>query len=292
MAEPDPLLPGEADVKTFKGQLDLLRDVFTVMTLREAAARLRTRTLPPRAVCITFDDGYGSNARLGLPLLLEYGVPATFFVATGFLEDGRMFNDTIIETTRHLPSPVDLSALGLGVRVLDTALARRDLIRDIINHVRHMEPARREDWTNGFGERSPEPLPDDLMMTRAEVAGLVSAGMEVGAHTVNHPILSSISADEARGEIAASITELGQITGAAIRSFAYPNGRPGADYGPEHVRMLAECGIEQAVSTAWGAARHDSDPLQLPRVSAWDRDPLRFGMRLSRAYLQGAAQRV
>lgn len=292
MTEPDPLMPGEADVAAFRTQLEVLRTVYEVLALGEATARLRAGTLPARAACITFDDGYGSNARLGLPVLLEYGLPATFFVATGFLGDGRMFNDTIIETTRRLDAHVDLSPIGLGERVLDTAAARRGLMMEVINLVRHMDPQRRAEWTDAYAAQSPEPLPDDLMMTRAEVAGLTAAGMEVGAHTVHHPILTSVEPAAAQREIAESIRELEQITGAPVRSFAYPNGRPVDDYGPEHVRMVADCGIEQAVSTAWGAARRDSDPLQLPRVSSWDRDPLRFAARLARAYVQPAARRA
>jgi peptidoglycan/xylan/chitin deacetylase (PgdA/CDA1 family) len=70
--------------------------------------------LPERAAAITFDDGYADNFTRALPLLREQGLPATFFVATGFLDGGRMWNDTISEAIRRCNEDVvDLSAIGL-----------------------------------------------------------------------------------------------------------------------------------------------------------------------------------
>ena len=69
-------------------------------------------------------------------------------------------------------------------------------------------------------------------------------------------------------------------------SFAYPNGKPGRDYTPRDVALARDAGFELAVSTAWGAANRARDPFQIPRVAPWDRDALRFGLRLARAYRQ------
>ncbi len=65
--------------------------------------------------------------------------------------------------------------------------------------------------------------------------------------------------------------------------FAYPNGKPNRDYDARHVAMAREAGFVTALTTAWGAAAADSDPFQIPRVAAWDRTPLRYGLRLARA---------
>ena len=119
MARHDPMLPGEPDVEAFRMQLSVLREGWAVLPLADAVARLRSGDLPPRAACITFDDGYASNAQLGMPVLQEAGLPATFFVATGFLDGGRMFNDTVIEVVRHLPERPDLTEFGWGEPVLD-----------------------------------------------------------------------------------------------------------------------------------------------------------------------------
>ena len=64
--------------------------------------------------------------------------------------------------------------------------------------------------------------------------------------------------------------------------FAYPNGKPGEDYLPRDVALVRELGFDAAVSTAWGASGHGSDPFQLQRFTPWDRTKARFGLRLLR----------
>src|SRR5690242_15121760 len=93
VAEPDPLVPEQVCAREFDLQLTVLGRWFTVLSLREAAARLRSGTLPMRSACVTFDDGYADNATIALPILRRRGVPATFFLATGFIDGGRMWND-------------------------------------------------------------------------------------------------------------------------------------------------------------------------------------------------------
>ena len=106
--------------------------------------------------------------------------------------------------------------------------------------------------------------------------------MGIGGHTVNHPILASVDAGGARAEIADGKQALEAMIGAPVPLFAYPNGKPGADYRAEHVQMVRELGFEGAVSTAWGACKGTPDVFQLPRFSPWDRTPLKFAARMAR----------
>src|SRR5438067_10198380 len=94
LPQQDPLFPDEMDAQRFDKLLALLKSCFNVVSLRDGIDGLRRGKLPSRAVCITFDDGYADNAEIALPILQRHGMPATFFVATGFLDGGRMFNDT------------------------------------------------------------------------------------------------------------------------------------------------------------------------------------------------------
>lgn len=106
--------------------------------------------------------------------------------------------------------------------------------------------------------------------------------MEIGAHTVNHPILALLNGTDARWEIEESKAQLEAITGHRVTSFAYPNGKPGKDYGPEHVSMVRAAGFEGAVTTMSGVTRHGTDRLQMPRCSPWGRDPLKFSVQVIR----------
>ncbi|NND59341.1 MAG: polysaccharide deacetylase family protein, partial [Gammaproteobacteria bacterium] len=227
-----------------------------------------------------------------LPELQSRGLPGTFFIATAFLNGGRMFNDTVIETVRRLESPVDLEAFGLASARLDDMDSRRNLVGKILKEVKYLEPGERDEWVTRFAALAPGSLPDDLMMTDDQVRQLHSAGMEVGGHTHNHPILARVGPDEARTEIDQGRDRLQTITGAPVVSFAYPNGIPGVDYLDMHPLLLQEMGWRQAVTTAWGSVRADSDWLQLPRISPWDRTPLRLVARLVRSYLQAPGRTV
>ncbi|WP_421621972.1 polysaccharide deacetylase family protein [Alkalilimnicola ehrlichii] len=280
---PDPLLPGEPDAARFQWQMELLARHFNPLPLAEAVRRLRDGTLPPRAACVTFDDGYADNAEVALPILRSVGVPATFFIAVGYLNGGRMFNDTLIETVRRLPEgEVDLTPEGLGRRRVASDSDRIALCKALIGQFKYQPPAVRNRGVEALPERLGITVPDDLMMTSGQLRGLADAGMEIGGHTLTHPILARQSAPEARQEIEAGREALEGMLGQRVRLFAYPNGRPGTDYAPEHVDMVRDCGFEAAVSTAAGAAGPASDPYQLPRFTPWDRTPGRFALRLAR----------
>ena len=115
LAAPDSILYGEIDAMRFEVCMELVAAEFNVLPLGEACSRLVRGALPARAVCITFDDGYSDNEQIALPILKRLGLPATFFVATGFSNGGIMFNDGVIEAVRHsAEGTYDLTALGFG----------------------------------------------------------------------------------------------------------------------------------------------------------------------------------
>ncbi|WP_249937321.1 polysaccharide deacetylase family protein [Roseateles sp. DAIF2] len=289
LPEADPLFPEEMHAARFRELCAWLRSWFRVLPLDEAALRLKNGTLPARACTITFDDGYADNHEVALPILREAGLPATFFVATGFLDGGRMWNDTVIEAIRRCALPVinlaGTPAASLGRLILDGAEGRRGAIDRAIKAIKYLDHAERLDWVAALAERSGAVLPDDLMMSSAQVRGLHAAGMQIGAHTVSHPILAGLPRAQARQEIGDSKAALEGLLGARVGLFAYPNGRPVEDYSAESTELVRELGFDAAVSTAWGAARHGGDLFQIPRFTPWDRQRLRFAVRLQRNLL-------
>jgi peptidoglycan/xylan/chitin deacetylase (PgdA/CDA1 family) len=287
LPESDPLFPGELDARSFAEFMTLIGSWFNVLPLGEAIDRLERGGLPARPLAITFDDGYRDNFTVALPILRERRLPATFFVATGFLDGGRMFNDTIIEAVRrYRGDALDLSRSQLGVHSTGTIEARRTAIEALIARLKYLPPPLRLEASQGIAEAAGVALPDDLMMTSDQVRGLRSAGMAVGAHTHTHPILVRLAPDEARAEIATGKAYLEEILGEPVRLFAYPNGKPNADYSEAHVRMVREAGFRGAVSTAWGAARSGCDVFQLPRFTPWGSTPTRLAARFARNLLR------
>lgn len=282
----DSLLPGEPSASEFKLQMDLLADNFNVLPLRDGIGRLGSGSLPARAVCITFDDGYANNLEVAQPILASRSLPATIFVAPGYLGRDLMFNDMIIEAIRAAPEQLDLAPVGLGAHRLsdnDARLKAIDLIIDALKYeVQSVRSERARAVTAIAGVREPP----SLMMTEQQIHAAHKAGFEIGAHTVTHPILTKTDPKAAAMEIVSSRAMLQDIIGDTVASFAYPNGRPGRDYDPSHVAMVRDAGFDLAVSTAWGTASGASPLYELPRISVWDRDPLRFAGRIIKAYRQ------
>jgi peptidoglycan/xylan/chitin deacetylase (PgdA/CDA1 family) len=277
----DPLNPDEPSAAEFERRMQWVRTWFNVLPLSDAAQRLADGTLPPRALAITFDDGYADNREVAAPILRRLGLTATFFIATGFLDGGCMWNDRVIEALRSCDAAsLDLSALGLGSFGLDDMTSRRRTASAVLKAIKHLEPPARQAATDAVVHTAGgRPVPA-LMMSVDQLRELRALGMQVGAHTITHPILARTTEAEALREIATGKAQLEALLGEPVSLFAYPNGVPGADYLPEHVRMVRDVGFVAAVSTAWGAASATSDRFQLPRFTPWDRSRWRFGARL------------
>lgn len=281
----DPLRPREPDVARFRWQMELLAGAFNVLPLTEAVSRLESGTLPARAAAITFDDGYADNCTLALPVLREFGLPATVFVTTGFLNGGRMFNDTVIEAVRRLEGDsFDLCTLeveGLnGSWPLRDSADRNALVRRLLPVYKYADPISRTQMTERIENQLDEPLTDQPMMTDEQVLELHQSGIAIGAHTVSHPILCNLPANRAWEEIVGSKRYLERLLDSPVSMFAYPNGRVGEDYDETHVDQLRSAGFLGAVSTNPGVATPKADFFQLPRFTPWDRSPGRFCARL------------
>ena len=283
---PDPLFPGEVDAARFDAVCAWLRTWFNVLPLDEACRRLHQGTLPARAAAITFDDGYADHHDVALPILRRHGLSASFFVATGFLDGGCMWNDTLIESVRRCrSSSLDLSRLGLdglGVLPLETTDQRRAAIDTAIRACRYLAPRERDAAVLAVSRIAAVEPPRDLMMTTGQVRSMHQQGMLIGGHTVTHPILARLPLADARREMQVGKAQLEAITQAPVTLFAYPNGRPGEDFGAEHAVLAEELGFEAAVTTAWGVSNQRSPLHQLPRFTPWDRSRWAFGLRLAR----------
>jgi peptidoglycan/xylan/chitin deacetylase (PgdA/CDA1 family) len=293
LKEPDPLLPGESDVADFEARMRWVRSWFNVVPLSEAVERMYSGSLPARALSVTFDDGYADNAEQALPILERLGMTATFFVATGFLSGGAMWNDRVIEAVRQCRSrDLDLTSIGLGRLSLESLADQRFAVTTLLNGIKHRRPPEREAAVAAVAAAAGCDSPPSLMMNPDQVRRLARRGMDVGAHTVTHPILSRLDPSAARNEIGESKLQLEGLLGRPVSLFAYPNGVPGRDYAAEHVAIVRECGFTAAVSTAWGSATARADRFQLPRFTPWDRSRLRYGGRLAWNLLRDAQASV
>jgi peptidoglycan/xylan/chitin deacetylase (PgdA/CDA1 family) len=283
---PDEFRAGEPTEEEFAQDIELISDVFTVLPFGEVAMRLVSNTLPKRAACITFDDGYENNHSLAAPILEKAGVPATFFIAGGAVDEGIMWNDLVIDAIAHSGgAPIvddEISFLersSPGTTVSDTVLSFLSQLKyKPINE--RWEISRRLYFDN---------VRDDiprLMMTREMVGDLSTRGFDIGGHTINHPILKELSDEEARVEIRDCRDWVQTVTGSAPLSFAYPNGKTGIDFDDRHVKMVADAGFSAAASTDWNLVKGTTNPFNLPRIGPWWRQGHGLESGLLRSYIR------
>jgi peptidoglycan/xylan/chitin deacetylase (PgdA/CDA1 family) len=215
----DPIFPGDPHAASFEAMLRLVASCFTVIPLHEAVQGLERGTLPRGALAITFDDGYADNATVALPILARLGLPATFFVAAGFIDGGRMFNDVVIESVRAFAgTQCDLGPWGR--HDVATPAQKAATIAALIAASSTSRPRRATtpSRTSPIASRCRDR--PSLMMTSAQVRALSSAGMDVGGHTLTHPILARIPGGRCEREIAAGREALEGLTrapGAHVR---------------------------------------------------------------------------
>lgn len=265
----DPLRPGEPTLEEFEADIDRIAAWFNVLSLPDAAKAMRNGTLPPRAACITFDDGYLNNHSLAAPALEARNLPATFFITSGAVEQGVMWNDLIIDAVAACDGLPDLAALREHAPEVSTTMSPQQMAQGIIDNIKYLPlDVRWETAEQFYKDNAGVELPRKMMQP-AHVADLAARGFDVGAHTVSHPILAKLDSEGARQEIEESVRWVAGVIGKQPLSFAYPNGRPNVDFQAEHAGQARDAGCEVAVTTEWAVSAGRVDAYHIPRVGPW-----------------------
>ncbi|WP_290901218.1 polysaccharide deacetylase family protein [Aquabacterium sp.] len=292
LPERDPLQAETHTARTMDTQFRTLARWFKVLPLDEAAALLAEGRLPSRAISITFDDGYRDNHDIALPLLKRHGLTATFYVSSGFLNGGTMFHDVMVETVRHAPSgQLDLGLKDASPVTLGDVPSRVAALDALVRQVKYLDPVQRKRLSERLLATLGRNAPRQLMMDDEQVRALTRAGMSVGGHTTQHLILARLDEAAAWEEIRSNADALSSLTGQRLTSFAYPNGKPGTDYGPQHVEMVRRAGFLNAVSTRSGVGTRRAPRFELPRFVLNETTEVGILMRMLRmtAYPVGEA---
>lgn len=290
----------------FREQLEVLRSAFHPLPLAKLTKALETHNLPSRCVVITFDDGYGDNLHNARPLLEKYDVHATVFLVSGQIKKQKEFwwdeLEGIFLQSGTLPAALHLRIDGkehdweLGE---SNSLSVEDVVRysdwragmkpPTSRHSTYyavwqqMQPLEEEQKQEILDELSEWAGVDRVVrsthrtLSQEQICALADGEIvEIGAHTVTHPVLPEFSLDVQRKEIEQSKLRLEEIVGHPVNKFAYPHGQ----YSQSTLTLLREAGFHCACSTASEVTKKDIDSFELPRFQVLNLDGDQFSKQL------------
>jgi peptidoglycan/xylan/chitin deacetylase (PgdA/CDA1 family) len=289
----------------FEEHLAVLRRSRQPLAMSEFVNRLERRTLPRNAVAVTFDDGYVDNLVEAKPRLTAAGVPATCFVMAGavgqrteywwdelargiLLREAALDSEVVIagEPCRLVFPQAGGTATRSTWRAWEPPRTEREATYLAVwRRLRIVSAGERGRVMTRLRDLLDLPPPDvhDLPMSQAEVAELAADRLvEIGGHTVTHPVLPGLEPTKRRCEILEGKIACEQLVNTPIAGFAYPHGA----FDPDSRAAVQECGFVWACSTESRAvSRRGYDAYALPRLAVCDWD----GRAFERALRGGGA---
>jgi peptidoglycan/xylan/chitin deacetylase (PgdA/CDA1 family)/CelD/BcsL family acetyltransferase involved in cellulose biosynthesis len=261
-----PADPG-AGVAGFERQLRRLRRLGTIVPLAPALRRLSTgQPLPPRAIALTFDDGYRDNLEVGAPVLERLGLPASFFLVPGILEGTvSPWWETVAWAVARTPRPaVDWKGRTLPTR---GGAARRTLELVTEDLKRHDQAARELAVAELLERLEPEGEPGHrrLFLDWDGARELLRRGFSVGAHSMDHAILARESPAAQLRDLVESRRRLEDELGVAVDVVAYPNGSR-ADYDAATVDAARRAGYRHGLTARSGWNSPATPTFEIRRV--------------------------
>jgi peptidoglycan/xylan/chitin deacetylase (PgdA/CDA1 family) len=249
-------------VALFRRQMAFLKKKYQVVSLTEGWQRLQTGEAAwPPLVAVTIDDGFADNYQLAFPVLKELSIPATVFLATDFIDNGRM------------PWPTRLGALlsATAHRRMDfpfaMAIARRQekvvALSRLKKWLAPLPPFERfirlDELAAHLADHNEQTI---APLSWPRIREMRDAGIAFGSHSQFHSILPQVDAAIRREELRRSKARIEAELSEECALFAYPNG----DHDVETSRDVAACGYRLAVTQNWGANSVNSPPLALRRI--------------------------
>ncbi len=290
----------------FAEHLQILKRDTHPISLQTLLRQIQTGKIRDRSVVVTFDDGYADNLHHAKPLLEQYEIPVTIFLATGYIGQAREFwwdeLARLLLQPDHLPERLELQISGSEQRWELGPAA------DYPVHERQRDQQQRP-WQSPAHSRSAfhyalwqqlRPVPhlerqlllDEIRrwsgsgsavdlaycaLRVKEVGTLADCPLiELGAHTVTHPLLSTQPVAVQQSELQQSKANLEALLKRPVVSFTYPHG----DYSNETLKLAHSTGFDCACTVRAEAVHKQTDPFQLPRFEIQNWNGAEFARQL------------
>jgi peptidoglycan/xylan/chitin deacetylase (PgdA/CDA1 family) len=272
----------------FAAQIDFIRERFNVISQDDLVAWLQNQQpLPPYPALITFDDGYRDNFDHAFPVLQNRKLPAIIFLATNYINHASPFYCDLISYcfyhTRQTKADLPLS----GWQEWHDESGRTSIMDNWLSQLKILSDD--EKWAaikqlpHALGVTVPDDAFAGLHLTWDQVRTMAANGIDMGAHTQSHPILTRVSVEQARREITGSKAQIEAEINRPVTTFAYPNGTP-PDFNPTLQDILIKTGFEAAFTLVPGPTRPSEvrqTPMAIRRIFIHHKDSLpRFAAKV------------
>lgn len=215
-----------------------------------------------RNIChLSFDDGDISFYNAIFPVLKRYKVPASLFLSPDVIstntnywfQEVERFDEKIVKEILAEELNIEPGRLaGIPFKYIFKGLPMQ-VIEKVIAEYRQRTNCGKQEFQN---------------IGLHQLKEIIASGLvEIGAHTLKHPILKNETDSDCIHEISASIKGLQEITGKPVRYFAFPNGLHGLDFGEREMKCLRLNNISMAFSTEIDTLSPENDMLNIPRIS-------------------------
>jgi peptidoglycan/xylan/chitin deacetylase (PgdA/CDA1 family) len=215
----------------FDRQLAYFKSHMDVISMAEAVDKIKAGQKPQRdTVVITFDDGYRDNYVNVLPAIKRHGVPVTIYLATAHIDNGTptFAYLLMIAVDRTHKRRLDMTDYGLGIYELGSFKNNERAVRDIDEFSKNLNQAEREALRvfvlERLGISADNSAFANTMLSWENIREMRDHGVSFGSHTMNHPVLSHLPADEVEREIVSSKVMIEEKAGEKVTFFAYPYG--------------------------------------------------------------------
>ena len=278
-----------ATPEMFDLQMDYLARKYNVVSAADVVRWIKDDVeLPPRAALITFDDGYHDNYKNAFPILKKRGLPAVIFIASNYMGEMVPFYWDLIAYCFHKTQKDYLDNPFLGLFSWNDNAAKDSIVSQVVELVKSLPEMDKLKVIDSFPGLMDVSVSNDafagMFLSWPNVRELNENGIEMGAHTASHPILTRISPDEARIEIIKSKNRIEEEIGCQVHSFAYPNGQP-ADFDANVIKAVQDSGLRAAYTLLPGPTRFDTvkkRPFQIRRIFLSHKDTFsKFAGKLS-----------
>jgi len=302
----DPILLS-VNPENFESQLKIISQHYKPISLPDLAKAIRNKSVPNRAIVLTFDDGYVDNLLFAKPLLEKYQIPATIFITThGITNLREPWWDELEKIILLPPSlPKKLSCVianksyhwditvqkdhvshlqGWNISQNNYPNDRFKLYMALHNIIKLLLPSQQEEIINFLSSWANVPLknrPHYRIMNQQEIQELhKSHVIEIGSHTVTHPQLATQSYQDQLFELSTSKKQLEAIIQQPVTSFSYPFGNK-YEIGRKTPKLVSLCNYNLAVANYPASITKRTNPFLLPRfiVRNWNHETFRANLK-------------